>query len=308
MLKISYIMKDLAARDYHFNAERIFDALDVRDNTRREYKQRIVHFTIFVESNGFNLNTLLDYKRFLAANEQYSISTRNKYLTCARIFLKECHRLGLIDRDITVNIKCFEQNKKHKVDGLTEQEASQVCDWIRSNPDKLRERAMLCLLLFQGLRQSEVCRLKISDIRLADKTIMVLGKGRDDKEKVYLHPATAKALRAYLRSLKRKPDDYIFMSKSIASADTRLTECGLRIIIKSVLAELDIEKTVHGFRHYFTSQLIRSMPGELTVVSKFTRHRSLEMLQVYNDNLLMEKDVQRFYKAFNANHLATQFH
>lgn len=286
------------ANNYIDQINQIFDALDVRDNTRYEYKQRIKHFVAFIESNGFELNTLLDYKRSLASNEYYSISTKNKYLACARIFLREAHRLGFLPRDITSNVKCFQQNKRHKVFGISDIEATAIWQWTKGNPDKLRECAILSLLLFQGLRQAEICNIRRGDVNLKAKSLNVLGKGRDDKETVYLHLKTVSCLRRYVRVRRFSDTDYLFTSQRAKSRHVRLTERGLQIIVRKVLEELEIDKTVHGFRHFYTTRLIRSMPGELMTVTRFTRHKSIQMLEVYNDSLMEQKDLARYYQAF----------
>ncbi len=287
------------ARNHFEQINQIFDALDVKDNTRYEYKQRIKHFVSYIETNGFELNTLLAYKRALAADEAYSISTKNKYLACARIFLREAHRIGILPRDITSNVKCFQQNKRHKVDGINDYEAAFICQWIKEHPEKQRECALLSLLMFQGLRQAEICNLRRSDLNLKTKTLYILGKGRDDKEKVYLHPKTAACLSRYARVFSLADADHLFTSQRAKSRHVRLTERGLQHIVKRIFAELEIDKTVHGFRHFYTTRLIRTMPGELMTVARFTRHKSLEMLSIYNDNLLEEKDLTRYYNAFD---------
>jgi site-specific recombinase XerD len=281
-------------------AAQVFNSLDVREATRYEYNNRIKHFLGYIDKRGpLDINILLEYKRSLAASEHYSISSKNKYLSCAKVFLRECYRLGLLPRDISSSVKCFQQDKKHKKFGLDDVDVAKVRQWLGDNPERYREQAMLCLLLFQGLRQAEICNIRRGDVHLADRTLLILGKGRDDKEAVYLHPDTINALRAYLKSSKAADIEYLFVSKRAHSANGRLTERGLRQIIKRVFDKLGIDKDVHGCRHYFTTKLIASMPGELTTVAKFTRHRSLEMLSVYNDALLMEHDVQKFYAAFS---------
>lgn len=293
-------MNDIVlASNYIEQINQIFDHLDVRDKTRYEYKQRINHFIAFIESNGFDLNTLLAYKRALSANEQYSIATKNKYLACARIFLREAHRVGILPRDITSNVKCFQQNKKHRIDGINDYEAGLICQWMKDNPERLRERALLSLMMLQGLRQAEICNIRKYDVDAKARTLYVLGKGRDDKEKVYLHPKTASCLRSYARVHHFADADYLFTSQRAKSCQVRLTERGLQKIIKGILAELEIDKTVHGFRHFYTTRLIRTMPGELITVARFTRHKSIEMLSVYNDALLEEKDLSKYYAAFN---------
>jgi integrase len=171
--------------------------------------------------------------------------------------------------------------------------------WIEQNPKRLRERALLALLMYQGLRQAEICNIRRSDIDLKSKSLMVLGKGRDEKEKVHLHPKTVKVLRLFLSYNGFSSDSYIFTSNRAKGSHTRLTERGLQLIIKKILKELDIDKTVHGFRHYYTTCLIRTMPGELLTVARFTRHKSIQMLEVYNDSLMEEKDLTRYYSAFS---------
>ena len=275
----------------------MFAGIDVRPNTKYEYGKRIHHFLKYLETHQLSVNSLLEYKRHLAEADM-AVATKNKYLTCARIFLRECYRHGLLMKDITVNVKNFEQSKKHKVDGLSETEAKQLCEWMRSSGTP-RLNALLSLLLFQGFRQVEVCRLQIKDIDLASGIIWVLGKGKDDKEKVYLHSYTAEALKQYLKAGELQPKDYLFTSSSRKSNSRCLTERGLRSIVLGVFDQLGIEKNVHGLRHYFTTRLIQHMPGELITVSRFTRHSSLEMLQVYNDSVMSREDVARYSVAFD---------
>lgn len=275
----------------------MFAGLDVRPNTQYEYAKRIHHFLKYLETHQLSVNSLLEYKRHLAEADM-AVATKNKYLTCARVFLRECYRHSLLMKDITVNVKNFEQSKKHKVEGLSEEEAKQLCEWMKSSATP-RLNALLSLLLFQGFRQVEVCRLQAKDIDLASGTIWVLGKGKDDKEKVYLHKYTVEALKQYLKATELQAEDYLFTSSSRKSSSQGLTERGLRSIVFGVFEQLGIEKNVHGLRHYFTTRLIQHMPGELITVSRFTRHQSLEMLQVYNDSVMSKEDVARYGLAFD---------
>jgi integrase len=283
----------------NYDIDSIIDSLDVSENTRYEYRQRVRPFLALVQAEGLSLNVILEYKRRLAERSDYSVSTKNKYLVCAKLFMRECYRLGLIERDITVNVKSFKQSKKHKVNGLTDEEVSLIGEWIMQHPEKLRERSLLCLAILQGLRQFEICNIKLRDIDFAAGTLMVLGKGRDDYERVYLHPKTARALRRYCQSRKLTADDYLFVSKRKPSSTGKLTTRGLQSIIKGIFDELGIDRTVHGCRHYFASRLIQAMPGELATVARFTRHKSLETLEIYDDNRLMLRDVEHYRKAFD---------
>ncbi|MCK9244172.1 MAG: tyrosine-type recombinase/integrase, partial [Candidatus Marinimicrobia bacterium] len=142
-----------------------------------------------------------------------------------------------------------------------------------------------------------IVRLDVNDIDLVSKSANVLGKGRDDKEQINLHPETVKALKEYMDYCKVK-DGALFVSTSGNATNTRLTTRSIRAIVKDLLNSLGIEKTTHGFRHYFTTTLIKTYKGDLTEVSRYTRHKNLEMLQVYNDRIITQEDLPRYYQAF----------
>ena len=62
--------------------------------------------------------------------------------------------------------------------------------------------------------------------------------------------------------------------------------------------QLEIDRTVHGARHWYTTRLIQEYKSDLTTVAKYTRHRSLEMLSVYNDSVLANQDLPKYYASF----------
>lgn len=282
-------------------AEKVFDLLDVSEATRQDYKYRIGLFLDFTSERGFNRNSFLEFKRSLAERTDLAVSTKNKYLATAKIFLKEANRQGALPADITQNIKTFSQNKKHKRDGLNDEEMSKLTEAIKvlpETPQNARLKAILSLLVFQGLRQVEIIRLDVRDIDFISKTAFIQGKGRDDKEPIYLHPETTKAIQGYLKG-NRIADGALFVSQSNNNKNQRLTTRAIRDIVKKTLNDLGIEKTTHGFRHYFTTTLIKTYKGDLLEVAQYTRHKSLEMLQVYNDNINRKADLPRYYQAFN---------
>lgn len=279
----------------------IFDCIDVTENTRKEYLTRIKHFIHFVKLHGINFNTYLEYKRYLSTIDTLSISTKNKYLISAKIFIDGLNSLQRLPFQINTKVRGFKQSKLHKKDGLCDEDISKIveyCSSLESTIQNLRLKSILSLLIFQGLRQVEITRLNVSDINLKDKTAFIIGKGQDDKELIHLHPSTIKALKTYLQKYRVR-DGALFRSESNFSSGSRLTTKSIREIIKKVLNELDIDGSTHGFRHFFITKLIKSYKGELLTVSKYSRHRSIQMLEVYNDEIIREQDLPRFYNIFN---------
>ena len=293
--------KQIVIDDIRSKTERIFDLLDARESTRADYKARIGLFLDYIQTHGLNRNSFLDFKRELAERADLGVSTKNKYLTTARVFLKELNRLGLLPADITQNIKTFNQSKKHRKDGLTDEEINALAEKLRARslaPNTARLKAILTLLTLQGLRQIEIIRLDVKDLDFVAQTAFIQGKGQDDKEAINLHPETCKTLQDYLKANKIA-DGALFTSQSNNSRNQRLTTRALRGIVKETLRELGINKSTHGFRHYFTTRLIKIYKGDLLEVAQYTRHKSLEMLQVYNDNIKRKADLPRYYEAFS---------
>lgn len=280
--------------------ESIFDTLDIQPSTKSEYQKRILKFFDFMNHQTITRNLLLAYKQYLRDDNTLGIASKNKYLTTARIALREMYRQGLTPVDLSVGVSSFQQNIRHKVNGLTEEEVVKICNYLKEQNysfKNARLRVLVSLLLFQGLRQIEICRLDFNDIDLASGTINVLGKGRNDKEHKHLHKTTIKAIRSYSRASHAKYGP-AFYSLNGRNKGQRLTTRGLLQIIQNLFNELGIEKTVHGSRHFFTTELIKHYKSDLTTVARFTRHNSLEMLTVYNDEIVSENDTELLSKAF----------
>jgi integrase len=279
----------------------IFDCIDVTENTRKEYLTRIKHFIHFVKLHGLNFNTYLEYKRYLSSIDTLSVSTKNKYLISAKIFIDGLNSLQKLPFQISTKVRGFKQSKLHKKDGLSDEDVSKIvnyCTSLEPTIQNLRLKSILSLLIFQGLRQVEITRLNVADINLKDKTAFIIGKGQDDKELIHLHPMTVKTIKEYLHKYKIR-EGALFRSGSNFSNNSRLTTKSIREIIKKVLNELKIDGTTHGFRHFFITKLIKSYKGELLTVSKYSRHRSIQMLEVYNDEIIREQDLPRFYNVFS---------
>jgi len=286
----------LAISETRARAETIFDGLDVSETTRKDYSARVGLFLSYVQANGFNQQSYFSFKRHLQTQTRYTVSTKNKYLATARVFLKELNRRGILPIDITHNVKQFRQSKRHKKEGLTDREVQLISVKLKFLAPTLRNtrlRALFALLAFQGLRQIEVVRLDVTDIDFNRKIAYVHGKGTDDKEPVYLAPATVKALKEYLRVHKLKRGA-LFRSLGNRKSE-RISTMTIKRDMGDLFYELGIEKTVHGFRHFYVTELLKSM--DVRDVRKFSRHRSLEMLMVYDDEVNVERKAHHVFKA-----------
>lgn len=278
-----------------------FNRLDVSQDTKRDYQFRITEFWYLTQLHGIHEDSLLEYKRLLETDNSTSASTKNKRLTAARLALRELYGMGVLPRDYTVGVKNFKQSGLHKTNGLDSSDIKKIRDWFHDGSPMTRQRirtyALLMLLTYQGFRQIEICRLRYEDIDFNNRKAMIQGKGQHDKQPVHLHKAVVGILRLYCTEYGIASGP-LFFSVSNSSYGMPLTTRGLRRIVMTVFERLEIDRTVHGCRHYFTTQLIKAYRGDLFRVMAFTRHKNLAMLQVYNDEVLHEEQYPVYESIF----------
>ena len=243
---------------------------------------------------------------------EFVAHTKNMYLTSARIFLKELTYQGILTSDITLNTPGFTR-KRPKREGLNRQELTLISKRLKASPPtpkNNRLKAILALMLFQGLRPSEVSRLKVQDVDLVNKRASIRGKQRDDGEFIDLHPKTVEVLKAHLctrhlnyrnnakKSVHRK-NSYLFPGHSSWAGEKNRPMGRERIggIVTEFFGELGITKEPGATRKTFVVSLIKQF-RDLRKVQFFSRHRTLEMLMIYDDRIKQKTDLRTYYKAF----------
>lgn len=281
------------------NTSTIFDSIDVSSVTRKDYKYRIGMFIDYIGEQGFTHNSYLEYKRHLANRTDYTIATKNKYLATAKVFLRELNRIGLLPVDITQNTKLFKQIKKHKKEGLSSKDVVRIAEYLRElpvTPYSARLKALFSLLALQGLRQIEVIRLDKAHIDFVAGVAHVTSKGSDDTELVHLSPVTQRALQLHIKHNK-VGSGALFRSIGNRKSE-RLSTMTIKREFQQLFEELDIAKTVHGFRHFYITQLLSQF--DVRDARKFSRHKSLEMLIVYDDEIDIKQKADEVFKCFSS--------
>ena len=131
----------------------------------------------FFNNDIANINevSIQKYKRFLIFKRKYRKDTIYIHLKALQKFFKYKKRNDLLPYLKTP--KRPKRNPKY----LTEKEAGELLEAARKND--YRDYLILRLLVYSGLRVSELCNLKINDIEFDNRIIHVLS-GKGDKDRI----------------------------------------------------------------------------------------------------------------------------
>jgi integrase/recombinase XerD len=141
----------------------------------------------------------------------------------------------------------------------------------------LKHRCILTVIYSGGLRVSEVCRLKISDIDSKNMVIKITqGKGNKDRYTILANHALI-LLRQYYRSYR--PEDWLFPGEP---STNHISEKTVEAVFKKACEKSGINKdvTVHSLRHSFATHLMESGVN-LRYIQNLLGHRSIKTTVIY---------------------------
>ncbi|MGO1650766.1 MAG: site-specific tyrosine recombinase XerD [Sphingobacterium sp.] len=167
---------------------------------------------------------------------------------------------------------------------LSIQEIDQLIGAIDlSSNEGMRNRAILEVLYGCGLRVSELCSLKLSNLFLDVEFIKVEGKGNKERLVPIGHQAIKylsiyfEEIRVHL-SIKPGKEDFVFLNRR----GNPLSRVMIFLIIKDLSAKVGLEKEVspHTFRHSFASHLVEG-GADLRAVQDMLGHESITTTEIY---------------------------
>ena len=172
---------------------------------------------------------------------------------------------------------------------LSVEEVREILDSARNS----RDRAILEVLYGCGLRVSELCSLKISQVYLDDLFVKVKGKGSKERL-VPMAESTAEAISAYLaerRESDSKNEDTLFLNRFGAA----LSRVAVFNLVKDSALRAGVRKNIspHSFRHSFATHLIEN-GADLRVVQEMLGHESILTTEIYThvDSATWQKEIK----------------
>ena len=151
-----------------------------------------------------------------------------------------------------------------------------------STPEGQRNRAILETLYSCGVRVSELCNLKLSNLYLEEGFIKVEGKGNKQRL-VPISPRAIRELQLYfidrnLMEIKPGYEDFVFISKR----GKNISRIMVFHIIKVLAETTGITKNIspHTFRHSFATHLLEG-GANLRAIQCMLGHESIGTTEIY---------------------------
>lgn len=149
-------------------------------------------------------------------------------------------------------------------------------------PYKERDYCIITLFLNCGMRLSELCNIKLSDIK--DDTIKILGKGNKERV-VYLNSACLGAIEDYLKvrpvdKIKPQHKNYLFISR----VGNRISPKTVQHLIHVYLDKIglgDQGLSTHKLRHTAATLMYQHGDVDIRVLKDILGHSNLGTTQIY---------------------------
>lgn len=160
-------------------------------------------------------------------------------------------------------------------DPLTEAEISVILAACRNS----REKAMLSLLAYTGIRNQELCDLRVRDVDMARNLVHVLnGKGSRGRT-ICMSGDCTQVLMQYVAAYPRPPEAYLFTT---LRHGLQYSPYALRRLVKRIVARTGCKKRVHPhlFRHSLASNMLARGANLLTIKEQLG-HSFIETTMIY---------------------------
>lgn len=260
------------------------------ERTTKSYKNNNLSFFRYIETE-YELTEVCEvshkviqaYVNYLA-DKGLKESYINGLIKCFRAFFTYC----VNERYITDNPVDRVRSQKQPLNLINTFNDVEVKDMIKyyngSRFLDIRNKFILIMLFDSGIRNSELCNLKLSDIRTT--YINVLGKGK----KIRHVPITA-SINKYLLKYRRVRENYIkdktgydteylFLSQkgkilTVETVERIILECGSACNVRE-----EIRISPHTARHYYAQTQLKN-GCDLYTLSRLLGHSKIDVTKIY---------------------------
>ncbi|WP_244128589.1 tyrosine-type recombinase/integrase [Burkholderia gladioli] len=272
--------------------------------TRRAYQidlHDFMTFTGIVQVNEFRTVTrahVLAWRKRLEARQLSGATIRRKLAALSSLFDYLCERNAVLLNPVAGVKRPRGNSNEGKTPALGDHQARALLD--APDPDTLkgkRDRALLAVLLYHGLRREELCLLKVRDIhnRRGVPHLRIHGKGNKLRH-VPLHPASAERLHTYLESAGHEASPESPLFQPIRATGAAMTGDGVYKCIRNYAAGAGVNVDglgVHGLRATAATNALEH-EADIAKVQEWLGHANIATTRLYDRRQQRPEDSPTF--------------
>lgn len=272
------------------------------DYTILSYKDDIIEYLDYLNSENLDYldieySDIRFFLMYLKDTKKDNNSSIDRKLSSLRGFYKYMANEGIVKTNVFSLVNGPKKSKKlpRYFEYNELEEMFNIPDLI--TPLGQRDRLILEMLYATGVRVGELVSIKVSDIDLGRRNIIILGKGNKERFVTY-GEYCEDSLKEYLKdgrlSLNTKDSEYLFLNNN----GGQLTERGVRFILDKIIKQTGINKSIspHMIRHSFATHLLNA-GCDLLTVQKLLGHESIKATQIYT-HVTTDRLKEVYYKSF----------
>jgi site-specific recombinase XerD len=277
--------------------------------TRRAYRIDLHDFMGFAgirQPEEFRVVTrahVLAWRKSLEARALSGATIRRKLAALSSLFEYLCEQNA-------VDFNPVKGAKRPKVDsqeGKTPALGDHQARALLAAPDAgtckgLRDRAILSVLLYHGLRREELCRLKVRDIHARRGVLHLRVHGKGNKTRYLpLHPGTAECVHAYLEAAGHgeQPNTALFQ-RARGSAGNAITPDGVYKVALAYAAKARIAINGFGVHSLRATAATNALEHEADIakVQEWLGHANIATTRIYDHRRHRPEDSPTFKVAY----------
>lgn len=252
------------------------------------------------EQKDFLYITQKDVNDFLREEtlKKNSNRTKARVIASLRQFYNYLEKSNIIKLNPMVDVESPKVTRSLP-DFLTQKETNKLFSIFDKNkPLEMRDYTMFELLYSCGLRISEACRLKISDIDMENMLLNIKGKGQRERL-VPFGELAEESLNFYFKQARKEINnsenlDYVFVSRK----GRELSRKSAWRLLKRYMDRAGIEKNItpHTLRHSFATHMLQN-GADLRAVQELLGHMDIATTQIYTH--LADNDLKEAHHKFH---------
>lgn len=277
------------------------------DYTVLSYKNDILEFIDYLSREELDFKTIeysdiRFYLMYLKDEKHDDNSSVSRKLSSLRGLYKYMANEGIVKTNVFSLVNAPKKSKK--LPRYFEYNELEELFMVPDTNTSLGQRDLLLLemLYATGVRVGELVNIKVKDIDMGRRNIIILGKGNKERFVTY-GEYCEDILKQYLSDgyilLNKTGSDYLFLNNNGGN----LTERGVRYILDELIKKTSINKKIspHMIRHSFATHLLNE-GCDLLTVQKLLGHESIKATQVYT-HVTTDRLREVYFRSFPRAHI-----